>query len=868
MPQERTETDRPGGSTALSVPGATMRSMTAVHPRVATDLLSVLRAGARSADGRAGRDDDGRSSDAVDALPRPATGSVGAAVLRADMPGNRVPGDDGFTDTVVGDDQPGDEDSPVRHVEHLPFRAGRTAPWPAWAHPAVLDALTAHGIERPWTHQRQAADLVHEGRDVVLSTRTASGKSLAYQLPVLSDLLTDPRACALYLAPTKALAADQIEALEELGLPQIRPAVYDGDAGMADRDWARSHARWILTNPDMLHRGILPSHRRWARVLRSLRYVVIDECHAYRGVFGSHVALVIRRLRRLAALYGSDPVFVLASATAADPAAAAERLTGRPTIAITQDGAPRPGTDFVLWEPAVLSRRTGENGAPVRRSAPAEAARMMADLVSAGARTLTFVRSRNGAEQTALSARRQLTATDPHLADSVAAYRGGYLPEDRRELERALGTGELMGVASTNALELGVDITGLDAAVLAGYPGTLASVWQQAGRAGRRVRADAPRPLVVFVARDDPLDTYLVHHPEAVFGKPVEAAVTDPGNPYVLGPHLVCAASEHHLDDDDLALFGPATAPVLDGLVASRSLRRRAAGWFYAGHARPSDEVDLRGSGGGQVAIVEADTGRLLGTVDGARAPAAVHPGAVHLHQGRTYLVLDLDLHAGIALVQEDRPEWTTVPRSVSTVAMTDLQSAHTIRQYAQGVRVGVGPVCVTEQVVGYLRRRPSGETIDQIGLDMPEHTLHSRAVWYSVDLDTLLATGVRPTDLAGALHAAEHAAIGLLPLFTGCDRWDIGGLSTLLHPDTGDPTVVVYDGYPGGAGFADRVHQVLAAWLTAVRDAVAGCSCPTGCPSCVQSPKCGNGNNPLHKAGAVSVLDLMVRTLAAGLRG
>ncbi|GAA1996000.1 DEAD/DEAH box helicase [Nakamurella flavida] len=816
--------------------------MTVVHPHSDADLLSVLRAGALLADG-----------DHPDFDP-----SIPAVV------GARRAADEPVLEKILAGGGRDDEaDGPVRHVERLPFRAGRTADWPAWAHPDVVSALTARGIEVPWTHQREAADLVHEGQDVVLATGTASGKSLAYQLPVLSELLADPRACALYLAPTKALAADQIEALHEFDLPQIRPAVYDGDTGTADRDWARSHARWILTNPDMLHRGILPSHRRWARVLGSLKFVVVDECHAYRGVFGSHVGLVLRRLRRLAALYGSDPVFVLASATAADPAAAAERLTGRPARAVTQDGAPRPATDFVLWEPAVVSGRTGEHGAPVRRSAPVEAARMMADLVAAGARTLTFVRSRNSAEQTALSARRQLAATDPHLADSVAAYRGGYLPEDRRELERALGTGELRGIASTNALELGVDIAGLDAAVLAGYPGTLASVWQQAGRAGRRVRPDAPRPLVVFIARDDPLDTYLVHHPEAVFGRPVEAAVTDPGNPYVLGPHLVCAASEHHLSEADLSLFGPATAGVLADLVATKGLRRRAAGWFYAGHARPTDEVDLRGSGGGQVAIVEADTGRLLGTVDGARAPAAVHPGALHLHQGRTYLVLDLDLHEGIALVQEDYPEWTTVPRSVSTVAMTDFDTAHAVTDLAGGVRVGVGPVCVTEQVVGYLRRRPSGETIDQIGLDMPEHTLHTRAVWYSVDLATLLATGVREADLSGALHAAEHAAIGLLPLFAGCDRWDIGGLSTLLHPDTGDPTVIVYDGYPGGAGFADRGHDVLAAWLTAVRDAVDGCSCPTGCPSCVQSPKCGNGNDPLHKAGAVAVLDLMVRTLA-----
>ena len=625
----------------------------------------------------------------------------------------------------------------------------------------------------------------------------------------------------------------------------------------------RAHARWILTNPDMLHRGILPAHARWARVLRRLQFVVIDECHAYRGVFGSHVALVIRRLRRLARMYGSDPVFILASATVADPAAAAGRLIGSPVAAVTRDAAPRSGADFVLWEPPVMTDAEGENGAPVRRSAPNEVARMMADLVSAGARTLAFVRSRHGAEQTAMTARRRLGDTDPDLVDRVAAYRGGYLPEERRELEKALGTGALLGVATTNALELGVDIAGLDAALLAGYPGTLASVWQQAGRAGRGGR----RALVVFVARDDPLDSYLVHHPEAVFGAPVEAAVIDPGNPYILGPHLACAAAEHRLTIDDLELFGDRALPVIAGLVAEKVLRARPSGWFHHDSRHPADTVDLRGSGGGQVAIVEVDTGRLLGTVDEARAPAAVHPGAVHLHRGQTYSVLDLDLNEGVALVQADRPEWSTMARSVSTVEITETeaQQGYPVEHgHRAGIQVGLGTVCVTEQVVGYLRRRPGGELIDMVPLDMPEHTLRTRAVWYTISADVLTNAGLLDRDVPGALHAAEHAAIGLLPLFAGCDRWDIGGLSTNLHPNTGEPTVIVYDGFPGGAGFADRGHTVLADWLAAVGEAVRDCPCSNGCPSCVQSPKCGNGNQPLDKAGAVIVLDLVVRAMTS----
>jgi len=761
----------------------------------------------------------------------------------------------------------GGDSAEITHIERIPRRVGRTAPWPHWVPPELLQALAARGITAPWQHQTEAADLAHLGQHVVLSTGTASGKSLGYQLPVLAALLTNPLASALYLAPTKALAVDQLSSIFALNLPGIRPALFDGDTPIEERDWVRAHSRWILTNPDMLHRGILPAHPRWRRVLATLQYVVIDECHTYRGVFGSHVALVIRRLRRLARMYGADPVFILASATVAEPAAAAERLIGSEVIAVSTDHAPASGADFVLWEPSVMSDIEGENGAPVRRSAPNEAARMMAALVPVGARTLTFVRSRQGAEQTAITTRRRLGDTHPELVDTVAAYRGGYLPEERRELEKALSSGTLLGVATTNALELGVDIAGLDAVLLAGYPGTLASVWQQAGRAGRGDQ----RALVVFIARDDPLDSYLVHHPEAVFGKPVEAAVINPGNPYILGPHLACAAAENRLTVEDLELFGDQTAAVLAELVAQKILRARPTGWFHHDTRHPAATVDIRGSGGGQIAIVEHSTGRLLGTVDEARAPAAVHTGAVHLHRGQSYCVLDLDLEAGIALVQQDRPEWSTIARSVSTVAITETQFQQKYSSQAMlqnsthqggGITVGLGKVQVTEQVVGYLRRRPGGEVLDMVPLDMPENTLKTRAVWYTISHEILFYAGILEREIPGALHAAEHAAIGLLPLFAGCDRWDIGGLSTNLHPDTGEPTVIVYDGYPGGAGFADRGHLVLADWLTAVRETVRSCPCTSGCPSCVQSPKCGNGNQPLNKAAAVVVLDLVVTAM------
>lgn len=772
--------------------------------------------------------------------------------------------------------------SGVLHTEFLPARAAEPVAWPDWVPAELRSACARRGVVAPWSHQAATADLAASGRDVVVSTGTASGKSLGYQLPVLAAALADPRSCSLYLSPTKALAADQLAALSDFGVSGVRAARYDGDATSDERDWARAHANVVLTNPDMLHRGILPQHGRWSRLLRRLQYVVLDECHAYRGVFGAHVALTLRRLVRMARRYGSDPVFVLASATAADPASSALQLTGRPCVAVTADGAPRPASSFLLCEPPVLDGLAGENGAPLRRSAGTHAAHVMADLVTAGTRTLTFVRSRHGAETTAVTASRLIEeslaeegSAGRDLASRIAAYRGGYLAEDRRELERALASGRLVGLASTNALELGIDIAGLDAVVLTGWPGTLASLWQQAGRAGRRAAPEPgrPSPTAVFIARDDPLDSYLVHHPERIFGRPVEAAVFDPANPYVLGPHLACAAAERHLTEDDLELFATpglsgaahaaavaAVGDVVADLVRRRVLRRRPAGWFWAEPGSPAERVDLRGGGGGQIAIVEAESGRLLGHVDVGRAPSQIHPGAVHLHQGESYVVDELDLDEGVALVHRASPPWTTVARSISSVELCEPAAAQTL---TAGIRVGYGPARSTGQVVGYLRKRPDGELIDAVPLDMPAHTLDTRAVWYSIPEDVLADAGLAEGDVPGALHAAEHAAIGLLPLFAGCDRWDIGGLSTARHPDTGDPTVIVYDGFPGGAGFAERGRAVLGDWLSAVHDLVRDCPCDRGCPSCVQSPKCGNGNNPLSKAGALVVLDLVLQALS-----
>ncbi|MDT3395168.1 DEAD/DEAH box helicase [Streptomyces sp. B1866] len=807
-----------------------------------------------------------------------------------------------------------DRASRITHTEHLPPRIGRHADWPALIRPEVVEAVRAAGIERPWVHQARTAEHAVRGESVVVATGTASGKSLAYLVPVLSALLDGveagqptPRAApaaesaargaagtaagpadgrragpsgerragpadgrqasgrgatALYLSPTKALAADQRRALARLAAPLgagVRPASYDGDTPPEEREWARRHANYVLTNPDMLHRGILPAHPRWSSFLRALRYVVIDECHTYRGVFGSHVAQVLRRLRRVCARYGSRPVFLLASATAADPAVAATRLTGVPVVEITEDASPRGELVFALWEPP-LTDLHGEQGAPVRRTATAEAADLLTDLAVQGVRTLTFVRSRRGAELVALIAQERLAAVDPAagppgrraLPGRVAAYRGGYLPEERRALERALHSGELLGLAATTALELGVDIAGLDAVVLAGYPGTRASLWQQAGRAGRAGEG----ALAILVARDDPLDTYLVHHPEALFRQPVESTVLDPDNPYVLAPHLCAAAAELPLTEADLESFGPAAGEVLRRLEERKVLRRRAASWHWTRRERAADLTDIRGEGGRPVQVVEAETGRLLGTVDASAAHTTVHEGAVHLHQGRTYLVGQLDLEDAVALVAEADPPYSTTARDSTAISILETDT-----EVPWGdARLCFGSVEVTNQVVSFLRRRlVTGEVLGESRLDLPPRTLRTRAVWWTVTEDQLTAAHVTPEALGGALHAAEHASIGMLPLFATCDRWDIGGVSVPLHPDTGLPTVFVYDGHPGGAGFAERAYRTAERWLSATREAIAACECDSGCPSCIQSPKCGNGNDPLDKKAAIRLLTTLL---------
>jgi DEAD/DEAH box helicase domain-containing protein len=739
------------------------------------------------------------------------------------------------------------------HVEHIPARAGREVPWPSWVPAEVTGAFAERGIQAPWSHQAEAACHAQAGRNVIISTSAASGKSLGYLLPALTAVLAGET--VLYVTPTKALAADQLASIRALGLPGVQAAAFDGDSSRAERDWARSHARYLLTTPDMLHQSLLPRHVRWSGFLSRLRYVIIDECHEYRGVFGSHVGHVLRRLRRVVAHHApgpggpARPVFVLASATVGAPGVCARLLTGLDAEEVTEDGSPRGPLAFALWEPPLTDSR-GEAGARLRRTATAQTADLLARLVRQDVPTLAFIRSRRGAETVALAARRSLGMHEGPEA-KVAAYRSGYLAEDRRDLEAAISDGRLVGLASTTALELGVNITGLDAVLIAGWPGTWASLWQQAGRAGRSGRGAA----AVLIARDDPLDTYLVRHPEILLRHPVETTVLDPGNPYVLAPHLCAAAAELALTDADLDIFGPQARPVVDELTRSGRLRRRPAGWYSMRRdaARPGG---LRGVGDAAVRVVERPTGRLVGTVDAASAQLMVHDGAVYLHQGDSYVVSRLDLADRVALVEPGDPGYTTTARDVTEVEIRDVLRRMTWGQ----AEVCFGEVQVTRQVVRYTKRRPdTGAPLGDEPLDLPPRHLLTRAVWWTVSADQRDGLAAAGVDLGGAAHAAEHGSIGLLPLFATCDRWDTGGVSADLHPATGLLSVFVYDGYDGGAGFAERGFQAARDWLGATRQAIAGCDCEAGCPSCVQSPKCGTANHPLSKRGAVALLDILL---------
>src|SRR5215212_1167699 len=730
-------------------------------------------------------------------------------------------------------------------------RPGKQAAIPEELHPQVAEALHGKGIDTLWSHQAEA---IHAGwaGPTIVTTGTASGKSLCFQLPTLDVLCRDARARALYLYPTKALAQDQARALNAFNVKNARLAIYDGDTPREQRSAIRRNSNIVLTNPDMLHLGILPNHPAWANFLANLAVVVVDEAHVYRGVFGSHVGNVLRRLRRIAAVHGTAPRVLLASATIGNPAELAERLTGLDDVTVIErDGSPVTKRTIAMWNPPITDEKLG-----TRRSVLSEAADLLAELVVQGARTIVFMKSRKAVELMAKFT--QLALEDlghGKLAERIAPYRAGYTPQQRRELERRLVEGELLGVVSTDALELGIDIGSLDAAICVTFPGTVASLRQMWGRAGRRGRG-----LAVYVAGEDALDQFFCRHPDEFLDRPVEAAILDPENEQIHAAHVLCAAHEGPLEPADAEWFGPGLELTTERLEAAGELRRRPSGTFVPRHAGeyPAGAVSLRSTGRDGFTIVEVASGELLGTVDAGRAFNTTHEGAVYLHGGRAFEVTRLDLELRRALVKPFAGDWYTQAKRETDMYIQRLDD----RREWLGVRLSFGTVVVTEQVVAYQTRRLTDhEVLDLVGLDMPQTSFSTQGLWYELP-EAIVGGGLPLDQLLGSLHAAEHAQIAVLPLLAMCDRWDIGGLSTNLHPQTGGPTIFIYDGHPGGIGITRRGYVAFEALVDDAHRLISECPCEKGCPSCVQSPKCGNLNEPLSKLGAAR---LMGRMLASG---
>lgn len=679
---------------------------------------------------------------------------------------------------------------------------------------------------------------------MVVATGTASGKSLCYQVPIAESVVSGLRSgTSLLLYPTKALAQDQLRSFGDLEVPGLVAATYDGDADRDARTWARNKANVLLTNPEMLHYGILPHHAKWATFLKRLDHIVVDELHVLRGIFGSHMAHVLRRLLRACSIYGSDPTFVFCSATIGKPDELAQELSGKPVHPVTNDGSPAGDRHVAFVQPAVIDEDSG------RRQSPAtETIRTVAELVMSGRRVIAFCASRALTERVAAGVARALP---PELADTIRPYRSGYLAAERREIEAELVAGKVRAVIATSALELGVDIGGLDATVLCGFPGTIASLWQQIGRAGR----GGQESVAVLVAGDDQLDQWFVNHPKDLFERPPEPAVINVSNPHILDPHLNCAAYEKPLSAIDERWWSELDDGVRRGVLADdlriRPDRRRVPRAVWGGRGMPFSGIGLRSASGGEVKIVSTGD-ELIGTVEKGRACSLVHPGAIYLHRGQPWKILELDLHTRRAIAEpHDGDTWTTAKSSVSIDVVEALKAKPVGRSLLHR-----GIVKVTTQVTGYqLKEAASRTVLDTVDLDLPPEELVTTSIWYEWQSEIIRLAGVNDFKLPGALHAAEHAAIGILPLFTICDRWDVGGVSIAAAPQSGLPTVFIYDGYPGGAGIADLAYEAADRHLDATAEVLETCTCTTGCPSCVQSPKCGNGNEPLDKMAALALL-------------
>jgi DEAD/DEAH box helicase domain-containing protein len=737
----------------------------------------------------------------------------------------------------------------VAHIERIQPREALTADLDQPLSPELQTRLDKKWITSLYTHQAEAVNNARQGKNVMVATSSASGKSLCYNLSVLDTLLNSLDGRALYLFPTKALAQDQLRVLREMFTPEPFKerefSTFDGDTPYGDRNDIRKRAKIILTNPDMLHVGIMPNHTSWSRFFRNLKFVVIDEAHIYRGVFGSHVAGVVRRLRRLCRYYGSEPQFILCSATIANPGEHAEKLTGLPFTVVDNDGSPHGQKDFVFWNPPIIDEKKN-----TRRSPNSEATFLFTELVNQSVRTLTFALSRRLTELIYSYSRDRLAELNPPLARRISAYRAGYLPEDRRKIEKELFGGQLLGAVATVALELGVDIGDLEATVLTGYPGSIASTWQQAGRSGR-----GKEPSMSFlIGLDNPLDQYFMHHPEAFFQKSVENALVNPDNHYILRAHLLCAAWELPLTANDEQYFGSHLMEELEGLKNENLLREKNQKWYLAPSiSYPAQSIGIRSTGGEDYAVIDTSTASLLETVDAAVAFFQIHPGAIYLHQGTPYFINDLDLRGHTAYATATDAVYYTQTKEIE-----DLRIKKTLKSRDAGKStVYLGEVQVTNNVVGFKKKlQYTEEVIGEEPLTLPPIEFPTVSFWFDLPIETVQEITESEMDFPGGLHATEHAAISMLPLFTLCDRNDIGGVSTALHPDTGRAQIFIYDAYPGGIGIAEKGYEIVEDLWKATLQVVSECPCQDGCPSCIQSPKCGNNNKPLDKKTALVLLN------------
>jgi DEAD/DEAH box helicase domain-containing protein len=745
----------------------------------------------------------------------------------------------------------------IVHIERIPHQGAIFETLDNPLHPNLQTCLESLDISALYSHQAKALNAIFAGKNVIVATPSASGKTLCYHLATLDALVHDEGSRALYLFPTKALAQDQLRSLKQIAHPlslrtggqAISPAAmatFDGDTPQDQRANIRRQARVVLTNPDMLHLGILPNHQSWSRLFRNLKYVVVDETHIYRGIFGSHVANVLRRLRRLCAFYGSAPQFISCSATIANPQEHAQNLVGLPFEAVVEDGSPHGEKYFTFWNPPLIDETKTS-----RRSSNSEAAFLLKELVEKEIRSLVFASTRKLTELIYIYTQEQLPSS---LRNKISPYRAGYLPEDRRRIEHQFFEGELLGLVATTALELGINIGDLDATVLTGYPGSIASAWQQAGRSGRSTHSS----LSFLIALENPLDQYLMRNPTFFFSKNFDNAIINPDNPYILKPHLLCAAWEKPLDRKDDEFFGPTMGPMLVELEQEGRLRKRQDRWHPTPSiSYPAQDMNIRSTSGQNYAVIDGRDGCLLETVEASVAFFQVHPGAIYLHQGEAYLIKELDLARRIAWAEPRPVDYYTQTMEIHEIRVKKLLQEND----CHGVKVYFGDVDVTIMVVGFKRKKQfTEEVITEEYLDLPPQTFPTKALWFDLPQKAIDRIADAALDFHGGLHACEHAAIGILPLFALCDRNDIGGVSTPFHPDTGKAQIFVYDAHPGGIGIAEKGFEMILKLWQATLKAVEECPCAEGCPSCIQSPKCGNNNQPLDKEAAIVLLEDLAR--------